>query len=151
VILKWTPAGEAEREYSIIPGDIRSPDAERIEDVGNAVWETFWQWEHQFRMNKTRAMRAALWISRLPTEPGLEFAQVDFARGEVWVEWSNDERRSLRQEIRNRKGLSDEARAALLDAIAEPDGGDEDMTPLEPSASPNGETTTPTSGTNTGG
>ena len=120
MILKWTPAGQPEQEYSIIPGDIRSSDAERIEDVGNAVWETFWQWEHQFRMNKTRAMRAALWISRLPTEPALEFAQVDFARGEVWVEWSNDERRTLRQEIRNRRGLTDKARAELLASIAPP-------------------------------
>ena len=155
MILRFVPndaePGEPGQSYSIKPAEIRSIDAEAIEAVGNDVWESFWAWEEQFKKNKTRAMRAAMWIARRRDEPDLTFDQVDFARGEVWVEWDNEERRDMRQSIRNRKGISEEARAALLNAIPVPDGGDEDTTPLEPSVSPNDETTTPTDGTNTGG
>jgi hypothetical protein len=150
MIIIYAPDGGESKRFPITPGKLRSLDAEAIEEVGGATWENFDQWDTKFRRGNKKAERAGLWICLRQENPALQFHDVDFATGDIAVVYDDDEKRAMRAQVRADKDIGEDDRVKLLDIIGEPAGG-EDVTPLEPSASPSAETGTVSDGSNTGG
>jgi len=126
MLLVYTPEDGERQEFVFRPLEMNNLDAEDIEEVGGNVWDNFDDFTDAFHQNKTRAIRAALWISLRATNPDVEFDHVGFKRAEIGVFLQPDERERIRQSLH--EGILTDEQAAqakqILAATSEP-GKDE--------------------------
>src|SRR5215217_7187997 len=109
MLLVYTPEEGERQEFVFRPLEMNNLDAEDIEEVGGNVWDNFDDFTDAFHQGKTRALRAALWISLRATNPQMEFDHVGFKRGEVGVFLQPDERERIRQSLH--EGILTDAQA----------------------------------------
>lgn len=134
MLLVYTPEGEERQEFVFRPLEMNNMDAEDIEDVGGNIWDNFDEFTDAFHQGKTRALRAALWISLRTTSPNLEFDHVGFKRNEINVLLQSDERDRIRQSLH--EGIltdeqADEAKRILAAEVTDSEESGKD----EPAAS----------------
>jgi hypothetical protein len=127
MLLVYTPEGGERQEFVFRPIELNNLDAEDLEEVGGNVWDDSGEFERAFHQGKTRALRAALWISLRATKPELTFDQVQFRLNEVDVFLEPEEREQIRQALQEGlySGAQAEQAKAILAAVPEPEGKDE--------------------------
>jgi hypothetical protein len=125
VLLVYTPENGERQEFPFRPLEINNVDAEDVEEVGGTVWDDFDDFDRAFRQGKTRALRAALWVSLRATQPDLTFDDVHFKLGEVDVFLEDEERERIRQAIAEGLVTGDDARLAEAAIAIQPPGKDE--------------------------
>lgn len=125
----YRPDGDTEQTWTYKPGKVRAGDAELIERRVGMTWNEFNQ---ALAQGSVLARRALLWHFLRQTHSVLRFEDIDFAVGEVTLEFDRDEMRTIRDEMAKAKipGVDDVARermVAELDrevlAAPEPDEG----------------------------
>lgn len=126
MLITYRPAAGEAREWSFLPRDMSSLEAEAVEDVTGVSFPVF---QAQFYAGRTRARRAALWTLLRRERPDLRFDEVRFAMTELGFMWDGGtETSELRRQVETDPDLDDSTRARLL-ADLEPAAeqhGDED-------------------------
>lgn len=124
MLLIYTPENGERQEFVFRPIELNNLDAEDLEEVGGNVWDDSGEFERAFHQGKTRALRAALWISMRATKPELTFDQVQFKLNEVDVFLEPKEREQIRKALEEGiySGAQAEQAEAILAAEPEPEG-----------------------------
>lgn len=123
MLLTYDPEDVEPRVFVFRPAELRSVEAEALEEVGGGVWDNFDEFGRLFLAGNRRALRAALWLCRRRTEPGLSFEGLDVGVYDVRVGYDDDELARIDAATR---ALEDEAgtdgEAGSGDPKAEPGG-----------------------------
>ena len=128
MLITYRPADGEPREWSFIPRDLTSLEAEDVEDATGWSFPVF---QAQFYAGRTRARRAVLWILLRREQPELRFADVQYGMSELGFHWTGGtETTELAKQVEVDPDLDEETRARILadlaPAAAEPDAEDEE-------------------------
>jgi hypothetical protein len=129
--LIWAPPDGELREWEFDPDSLLTSDAEAVEALGGTVWEDFDEFDRLFRRGNRRALRAALWVLRRKTEPGLRFETIEVRADEVKYNLIGDtEKQVVRQRLIDGDVPNAEARELYVEILGE------DPTASDPKAVP---------------
>lgn len=128
--LIYTPDGQDAQRWPVDLGRFRVAECEAIEKRTGMPYGT--QYKEALLAGSVRARRALLWTLLRREHHTLRYDDVDFADGELVLEFDVDEYRAMRDQVAGDATLADEDRArglAVLDqAIAEAEAAaDEDL------------------------
>jgi hypothetical protein len=119
MILRYRPDDGPAVEFDFRPGDLESPDAEALEDVGGSAWTTFEEFEAMFFRGHQRARRALLWMFLRRTKPSLKFADLRYRLEQIDVDYSDGERARILEVMLADPNLDDETRTNLAGIVGE--------------------------------
>jgi hypothetical protein len=115
--LVFTPSDGPREEYDFIPGKLLTSEAEAIEDLRGARWDTFEEFGRLFLSGNARARRAALWVMKRRREPLLEFDSMEFPLDQLSITFSDDEAARYEQSIRENPMLDEEEKEMLIKTL----------------------------------
>lgn len=121
--LIYAPEDGERREYIVKLDKFFSFDAELIEEVGGRVWSNWPGFLQAVRDEKTRAMRALLWLELRKDKPALQFAEVVTGAYELALGLDDDEIERAREYAAS-EDATDEERREIFATLGEP-GKDE--------------------------
>lgn len=107
----YAPEDGERQDWWFDPGKVRAQEAEAIEK------RTGWDWsEFGVHLIKGSALarRALLWTFQRRVHHTLRFEDVDFALGEVTIEYSKGELEKMRAETERQDNISAEEKALML-------------------------------------
>lgn len=114
MFLIYKPEDGEEQRWPFSPKKVRAAEAEAIEK------RTGWDYE-EFGLHLVKgsvlARRALLWTYLRRVHHNLRFEDVDFAVGEVELEFDKDELRTMREQISEQRFASEADRESMLSAI----------------------------------
>lgn len=119
----FEPEGEAQRVWTFTAKSVKESRAELIENRYNKGSgeepRRFAQWVEDVLEGGARARRVLVWhLLTVHEHPNLKFEDLDFARGDLRVEFDRDELEAVRANIEASK-LPAADKAEALDAIDE--------------------------------
>lgn len=120
--ITYTPPDGPAQEWDFRPGRLMSIEAEAIERQTGWTFEEFGQ---KFMAGSALARHALLWVLLKRKNPGVKYADINFAMDEVTVDLDDDEYARLRERVLGSDELTDTAKAELLAQFpehAEPSG-----------------------------
>lgn len=115
--LTFTPPDGPVEEYDFIPGKLLSVEAEAIEDLKGARWDSFEEFGQLFLKGNAKAHRAALWIMKRRVEPGLRFEDLTFEIGALRMSFTDEEARKFEESIRANPDLDEEQKNYLVSTL----------------------------------
>lgn len=135
-----TTEGTVER-FSFEPTKLLSVEAEAIEDIKGAKWDSFEEFGQLFLKGNAKAQRAALWICKRRLDPSVKFDDVKFEMGQLRITFTSDEAGRFIDAINNNPDLDVEQKRYLIEimSLAQYEGQMSDGTDLK-DLSPNSET-----------
>jgi hypothetical protein len=117
MIITYSPEDGDVQEFEFLPAKLLSPEAEAIEAVGGAAWDTFEQFGEKFLRGSIRAYRAALWVMLKRQNPKLRFQDLTFKIGEVTVNYTKTELTKLKEALEVADDVDEGQRQAALSQI----------------------------------
>lgn len=117
MILKYRPDKGPAREFSFIPGDLETRDAEAIEAVGGEAWGTFEEFGALFFRGSAKARRAALWVCMRVEQPRLKFTELTMRMSQIDVDYSATERAAILEVMLADPNLDEDQRENLAKAV----------------------------------
>lgn len=110
--ITYRPAAGEPHQWSFVPREMSSLEAEDVEDATGWAFPVF---QAQFYAGRTRARRAALWVLLRREQPDLRFGDVQFAMTELGFHWDGGtESSELRRQVESDPDLDEATRARLL-------------------------------------
>jgi hypothetical protein len=111
----YTPEGDTEQRWEWDPKKVRGIEAEEIEArMHPLMWDEF---QMALLKGGARARRVLLWHLQKKTHASLKLEDVDYAMGELQVEFSAPELHQLRAQLAEATGIDEQQREAALAAI----------------------------------
>jgi hypothetical protein len=117
VKLVYRPEDGQEQSWVYKPGKVRAAQAEQLERRVGLSWDEF---NRQLANGSVQCRRALLWHFQRQDHPTLRFEDVDFAVGELRMEFDREEIGQIRAEIAKAKlpdGIPEATRKAVLDGL----------------------------------
>jgi hypothetical protein len=148
VKLIYRPEDGPAEEYDFEPAKLMSAEAEAVEDLKGAPWDSFEEFGALFLKGNARAHRAALWVMKRRKEPGLDFADLSYPLGALKITFTDDESARFVESIRANPDLDDTQKDYLIKTLdlAVYEGQMKDGTDLKdpsPSSAADGSTSAP--------
>ena len=128
----WTPTEGERREWEFAPSQLRTVEAEAIENVGGSRWDNLDTFENLLIRGNRRARRAVLWILLRREKASLNFDTLDLQANEVTIDyWGETEKAWIRERmLAGVEDIDPEIRAVWVRVLGE------DPTEADPKAEP---------------
>jgi hypothetical protein len=110
----YTPDGQDAQRWEWEPKKVRGLEAEEIEARADVTWDQF---QMKLMEGSARCRRVLLWHLQKKTHATLKLEDVDYAMGELQVEFSAPELHLLRERLVDAEGIDEAQRATALRAI----------------------------------
>jgi hypothetical protein len=104
-------------EYDFEPGRLMSSEADAIEDLKQAKWDTFEEFGQMFLKGSTRAHKAALWIMKRRNDPTIKFTDLDYPLTALKVSLTDAEKGRFRDSIESNPNMDAEQKEWLLNSL----------------------------------
>lgn len=121
MFVTYTPEGQSEPQtWLFVPGKVRNSRASHIEKLFAKEYgerQTFEQFKVAVQQGSSPARRVLLWHLQQQNHPTLRIEDVDFAEGELTVEFTVSELVEMRDLIARMKGTDEAQREQMLAAI----------------------------------
>jgi hypothetical protein len=111
VFVNYAPKGEPAQQWEYSPEHVRAAEAELIEKRFDG---TFDQFNMALLQGSMRARRVLLWHMLKRKHLELRLEDVDFASGELKVEFTRDELQQMHDEAATSKAIPDKDRDLML-------------------------------------
>lgn len=115
--LVYTPTDGEPEEYDFEPSKLLSAEAESIEDLRGARWDSFEEFGQLFLKGNAKAHRAALWIMKRRKNPALKFEDLSYPLNALAISFSDEEASKFIESIRNNPDLDEDQKHYLLEAL----------------------------------
>lgn len=115
MFVKYTPKGDKAQRFEWDPDQVRAGEAEAIEKRFGDTWDNF---RVSVMQGSVRARRILLWHLLKRQHPALSLDDVDFATGELIVEYSKTELAAVLAEVeKNVDAIPEGQRQMVLDRL----------------------------------
>lgn len=115
--LVFSEKGKPDRVFNFEPTKLLSAEAEAIEDIRGAKWETFEEFGQLFLKGNAKAHRAALWICMRRENPALRFEELAYEVGDLRITFSDDEASRFIASIQENPDLDEDQKQYLLEIL----------------------------------
>lgn len=109
--------GKPTETYDFEPMKLLSVEAEAIEDLPGAKWDTFEEFGQMFLKGNSRAHRAALWICKRRLDPALRFQDLSYELGALRITFTDDEAARFIASIRENPDLDEQQKNYLIEIL----------------------------------
>lgn len=119
MIVTYSPDGQEPQTWAWDPKTVRTAEAEDIEAaMGSTVAPvTFDEFQVALLKGGAKARRVLLWHLQRKTHPTLKLADVEFALGDLTVEFEAPELQEMRDALAKASGMNEDQREVVLAAI----------------------------------
>lgn len=115
--LVYKPDEDTTELYDFEPSRLMSVEAELIEDIKGAKWESFEEFGQLFLKGNAKAHRAALWICKKRTDPTLKFTDLTYPLGALQITFSEEEAQKFIQSINENPDLDEDQKTYLIGVL----------------------------------